>query len=50
MEEGIGKISVFRESDVFGLFWEVRQFPGDFTEFVEKAGSDSEKKCCHGPN
>ena len=23
IELGIGKISVFRESDVFGLFWEV---------------------------
>ena len=43
---GIGKISVFREFDVFGLFLEVilGQFPKDFIEFVGQTGSDSEKK------
>ena len=46
----VGKISVFREADVFGLFGEVVSGSRDFIEFVDKTGSDSEKKCCHGPN
>ena len=48
---GIGNISVFRESDVFGFFvgGDFGHFPKDFIENVDTTSLDSEKKWCHGP-
>ena len=46
------KKTVFGESDVFTLCWEVdfEQFPRDCYEFVEKMAWDPDGICCHGPN
>ena len=49
---GIGKILVFQESDVFGLFLggDFGRSPRDFIENIDEMARDSGKKCCHGPN
>ena len=49
---GIGKVSVFQESDVFGSFFggDFERFPRDCIQTIDEMASDSEKKCCHGPN
>ena len=43
---GIPRIRRFRTF----LGGDFGQFPRDFIEFVRQTGSDSETKCCHGPN
>ena len=42
---GIGKISVFQESDVFGFFLggDFERFPRDCIETIDEMASDSEK-------
>ena len=43
---GIPRIRRFRFF-VLGAFG---RFPRDFIENIDEMASDSEKKCCHGPN